>query len=721
MDFSPFTAPFDAIKSVIQKVVDGEEKKEPGPGDVGPTVDTKQPGVNLVSLEMSEAECKQWWGRVSRAQQRRATQEEKWDILLNEYKPIISKSGDAETVKVQQHFRNVHSKIGQIFYRSPDLVMTPDDVSMLTTKMPNPMSQPGQPPAPPLEMGDIVAVKQQVLKKKLGRDGIKANRLMDELLFDVLAWAGIGCSKLGYRAVFRPPSAQANNSPMQSMAGILPGVSAGPASLPSSPSMPVFEEWYWRRFSPKKVLWNDDLHSTRFDEDATWMGMEFYMSPKRAAAAFGLNEGDLQKCSGDDRLHKHEGDTPGEGLVHGIEIYCKASYFTDEVHPLAINQLVLIEGINDRPVVWRPSPDQDFDPMTGQLTKDSLIGFPIRVLTIRDFADSSFPLADSAFTNSEIKQLSTWRRQSVALRDAAIGKYLYDSDAITETELPKLQSTDHAWIPVGPGRLKDGKDSVVTTTAQVKGSADDYRGQQLIQNDVNETLGINSNGAGTYTSSVRSATESANVQTNMQGRMGKELARVVDHYLDGARMIDQLLMRYADQQDYVEITGQDGAAKIQVWNRQIITGKYLYDIAPDSSLMVDTAQDFHLLAQYWNLSAKSPLTNQAYVLKRMANMRGMDPSKAVLRPETIQKPEEPKGKFSLAINGADLANPLVVKLLIDNGIIKPEDAKLNIPQQPEPPEGAAEKADAISQHTASNSGGRENAPGASNFRDNQPK
>lgn len=694
------------------------ERSEPGPGDVGPSIQTKKDMPNpggkpqLVTLEMTPEECGEWWKRVERAEARVKAREDKWDILLNEYSPIVSKSGEAETVKVQQHFRNVHSKLGQLFYRTPELILTAHDPSLLNTQMPNPMSQPGQQPLPPLTMEDIVSVKQAVLHAKMGKDGIKSDRLHDELLFDVLAWAGFGASKLGYKCVFRPVQPDA--------AGAAPGAVLG-LQQPAQQAIPVpvYEEYYWRRFSPKKAKWNDDLRSTRFDEDATWMGMDFFMSPKAAVRQLGLTQEEANKAAEDDRIHVYDVDKQGSnktpGLVHGIEIFCKASIFTDEVHPQAMNHLILIYGIKDRPVVWRPSPDQDFDPATGRLTKDSLIGFPIRILTIRDLADSPFPESDSAFTNSEIKQLSTWVRQSIQIRDAAIGKYFYDTGALDETEIKIMKSGEiGAFIGVQAGLLAGGAEKIFCTTAQIHNTNDDYRGQQIIQSNVNETLGISANGAGSFTDTVRSATESQNVQTNMQGRNGKELGRVVDHWLDGARMIDTLLMRYATEADYVEITGVDGAKKMQMWNNAIVSGKYLYDIAPDSALAIDTKQDFMLDAQHWNLVAKAPQTNQEYLLRRMARRRGLDPAKAVIPKSMMPQPPKENGRFTLSLNGADLANPLVVKMMIDQGIITAQDALLNKPVLP--PEGAADKADVISQHTASNSGGKENAPGATSHR-----
>lgn len=740
--------PLSSVLQAVRGFVSGAsqpERKEPGPGDVGPSVRTKRdiPGadlkINLLPLQMTAEECKEWWQRVQRARARVKAREDKWDILLNEYLPIISKSGEAETVKVQQHFRNVHSKLGQLFYRAPELLLTARDPSLLNAEMPNPMSVPGQPPLPPLKMEDIVSIKQQVLHMKMGKDGIKSDRLHDELLFDVLAWAGFGASKLGYRCDFKiiqqpvmGPDPNYNPNAMGSMLGIgtpppqpamVPQMGPDGKPITQSVPVPVYEEWYWRRFSPKKALWNDDLRSTRFDEDATWMGMEFFMSPRAAMKTLGLTEEEVAKATSDDRLHEYseDGDAKSPGLVHGVEIFCKASIFTDEVHPQAMNHLILIEGIPERPVVWRPSPDQDFDP-NGRLTKDSLIGFPIRILTIRDLADSPFPICDSGFTNSEIKQLSTWARQSIQIRDAAIGKYFYDTGAFDEQEVIKMKDAEiGAYIGVQSGLLAGGSDKIFCTTAQIHNTQDDYRGQQLIQANINETLGISANGAGSFTDTVRSATESANVQSNMAGRNDKELSRTTDHWLDGARMIDQLLMRYATEQDYVEITGVDGAKRIQMWNNALISGRFLYDIAPDSSLRVDTARDFELDAKHWNLVAKSPLTNQEYLLRRMARRRGLDPAKAVYPKSSIPPPPKENGKFSLALNGADLANPLVVLMLVDQGIITQEQAAFNKPVVPPPPEGAADKADVISQHVASNSGGRENAPGATNHREGQVK
>jgi hypothetical protein len=715
---------------------------------------------------MSDDDLAEWWKRIERAQARVKGREEKWDILLKEYLPIVSKSGEAETVKVQAHFRNVHTKMGQLFYRSPDLILTPDDPGPANNLLQNPQqpTMPGQPmpgqppmpgapppppPGPPLTMEDIISIKQAVLNKTLGRDGIKTIRLMDELLFDVLGWSGIGCSKLGYRCVTKPvPAASSPGAPPNPVGASATGVDQGPAAAPppafpgAAPPIqaqpvpvPIFEEWYWRRFSPKKALWNDDLRSTRFDEDATWLGMEFFMSPGKAMKAFNLTADEAAKAAEDDRVHVYEedkhGGSPAPGLVHGYELWPKASVFTDEPHPQAIRQLVLIEGIRDRPIVWRLSPDQEFDPTTGKLTEDSLIGFPIRILTIRDLADSAFPESDSAFTNSEVKQLSTWRRQSVKLRDAQIGKYLYDTGQLDDDDLARIQAGDVGdWIGLKAGALAQGADKVVSAMQQIHATNDDYRGYQGIETDMNETLGISANQAGSPTPTVRTATEVSDVQTNASARSEKERSRVVDFYLDGARMIDQLLMRYADNTQYVHIAGDDGARRLQAWNGQMISGKFLYEISPDSQMAVDTEADFQLLLNFYNLSAQDPMVNRQYLVRRLARMRGLDPAKVILPPQPPAPPKPVPPSISFAFKGEDLLNPTVLAILRSAEVLPPEPGPAGETPPPPPPAtqmgqpphgGTNPHGATLSQHLDSNSGKMPNEPGAPNKRQTQVK
>jgi hypothetical protein len=230
------------------------------------------------------------------------------------------------------------------------------------------------------------------------------------------------------------------------------------------------------------------------------------------------------------------------------------------------------------------------------------------------------------------------------------------------------------------------------------------------------------------------------VQAGFNARNDKELARVVDFYLDIVRMIDQLLMRYATANEYVELAGDGGARVMQVWNNKLISGRWIYDIAPDSQLRVDTARDMQLDMQIYNVTGKDPLVNRGYLLQRMFRRRGYDPRKAIVPPPP-PKPEKPSISFNF--KGEDLSIPLVVQLLEQNGLVPPGSTEMinqavqsGMLHGPAPkasqPQGHAEgqpphpgtpmpQREAISAHMASNSGGRQNAPGAGNFRAEQVK
>ena len=484
-----------------------------GQTPTAPGTDIAQLRQSLVSLPMDEQVKGEWLKRCTECEEFVKLHEQRWDILLDEYMPIVSPTGHAETVKINAHFRNVHSKIGEMFVQSPEVTLTPKEASM--EKVPLPSGALGS-------AEDAISVKQAVLNDFLtDQDGINASRLMGECLFDALAWAGIACVKVGYRAYFKtiqrpvmqqpmmpPMGAGAPPMPPAPMPPMMMGGAGGPQQpmgqlqppgmppmgmmppppppqpvidpLTGQPQMesvrvPIHEEWYASRFSPKKLLFNSDLRSTRFDKDATFMGMVFFMEPAQIEKTFGIPAADITGGSEDDRVHLYKDvNTRGTNTkVKCYEVVYKASHFTDEVHPLKMNQLILISGYTGGPAVHRPSPDQSFDDM-GRITPDSLVGFPFLVLTTRDVADTPFPPSDAAFANSSAKTLNTFRRQGVKLRDAAIGKYLVDAGIFEEGDFDAFVNAEVGTpIKMKPGSMAQGVDKILAVTPQVHATDDD--------------------------------------------------------------------------------------------------------------------------------------------------------------------------------------------------------------------------------------------------------
>lgn len=646
------------MPAVLQRMLDAAGRvmgaeQEPftggGPGMLGPSLDTKPvvaapgaPPVNdLVDREMPEAEVRAWWARIEASDRLFKQLGEKWDTLLKAYEPELAMNGaaqDASTVKSMLHFRNLHSKIGHLFYDTPEVILSPREPGPAQNMQPNPlappmMEVPGMPPipTPPISLEDIIATKQAMLQLTLGPEGVDTARLFDELLFDILGWTGIGAYKLGYscwhRMVPQPVMAPAPFNPL--------GLGASmPTGEQQMVPVTVHSEYYARRISPKRLVRDVNLRSSRPQLDATFEGMRFQMRLADAIKKFQIEASDLTVSPADPIYYQHtdyEGIDPTDKMVSGVELWVKSLYFVeDEWHPLRIRQLIFLDQLRSRPVVWRHSPDQTIGE-DGKLTPDSLEGFPIRVFSIRDLADSAYPKADAAFTNAAVKQLSTMDEQDIMLRDAAIGKYLYDKDAFDEDEIAALKTGKAGrFVGVPGGKMMQGIDKIIGTTPQVTGTIDGSRLRNILNREIDETLGISANQAGASESTVRSATETATIDKAVRGRNHKEQMRVVREFLSLARAMDQLRMRYTDDEEYVQIVGEDGARRMMVWKGKVGLGRYFYDISPDAQASLDSVEAANLNLRVYNMFAKDPNFNRKYWLKRTLRSLGADPSLAVL-------------------------------------------------------------------------------------------
>ena len=73
------------------------------------------PQNDLIKAKISPKAVKDWWGRVALSKAQTERHATTWDMLLEEYKPTVTKSGQPEDVKTNAHFRNVEQKKAQLF------------------------------------------------------------------------------------------------------------------------------------------------------------------------------------------------------------------------------------------------------------------------------------------------------------------------------------------------------------------------------------------------------------------------------------------------------------------------------------------------------------------------------------------------------------------------------------------------------------------------------
>jgi hypothetical protein len=199
------------------------------------------------------------------------------------------------------------------------------------------------------------------------------------------------------------------------------------------------------------------------------------------------------------------------------------------------------------------------------------------------------------------------------------------------------------------------------------------------------------------------------VQQNVGVRLKAEQTQLMEAFLMGVRKFDALIQRYADQTEYVEIVGPDGAKQLAAWNQHTISGRYAYDAKPDTQLTMDRQARIKNVLDFVNFMAKSAYINQAEVARAVALEFGFDPSRMIIQPQP-PPPEKPKLNLSLALTAADLAIPEVQQLMQIEGITlgpaSPElqaavaaKATKNVPHG-----GAADHVEPISQHTSDRSG-----------------
>ena len=658
-----------------------------------PAAPTKNPDGG-VDVPMSADELADWWARVDAARAARKAQADRWEQLLKAYLPAkTTEAGGSVTLNSNIHFRNTEQKKAQLTPRSVELILTPLGPLQDQTTGPDGQVHTAE---------DVVAIKQAVLKKLLGADGINAKRLLEEQNFDVLQVSGMSFSMISYECDTVPVP---HTDPL--------------TGLTSTIEVPIYEAFSWTRFSPMKGLIPDDWRSTRFDE-APWLGMEFVLPLAQAIRRYGLPEDFQSNASLDTRVF--EATKPAaaraEGtskLVEGVMIWYYAAPFDESVaHRQLMRRLVLIKGM-DAPAKHTNSPYQTLGP-DGKLTADSMIGNPIHILTLRDLADSAYIPSDAAMTDPLVRQENTWATQDIALRDANVPRFLYD-EGITEAIAKLQEAATGEGAPVTAGTLVRGIEGLIAPLPRVERANADVQGRSAIRQAISETLGLGANQGGSVNDKVLSATEISSANATSNVRLKGEQARETAYLLAAVRKIDALVQRFATDLDYVQWVGRDGQKRLTAWDQTLIAGRYAYDLHPDAALDLDMATKRQQDIQLANILGNAPETNRTEMLRDLAREFGKDPSKLIQAPPP-KAPEPPK--LTLSFTGLDLSplspqQPIVLAIMQAQGVQVPTGAleqaqQLGVAAQQQAAMLAAVKAPPTTAHGGAMTGGGQMEP-----------
>ena len=394
-------------------------------------------------------------------------------------------------------------------------------------------------------------------------------------------------------------------------------------------------------------------------------------------------------------------------IVVGIEIWLRAARFDPKVkHPEWFRQLVFIDGIQ-KAVLYRDSPYQRFDPQTGRF----LVGMrrnPIHMKALRYVADSAYPPSDCTISRHQVDELSEARTQMRKQRKRSLPLRWIDRNRAAPDDIDRIKRGDVQSIIPTDGR----GDEIIGEVARAEFPRENFNIVNVIQQDIDKEWALGSNQQGVTEDTVRSATELSLIQSNINTRQDYERNSVLAFAIEVAESLGALIQLFADQQEYVEIVGQDGVKRLEAWDKTTIAGEFVYDAKPNSAQRLDATQDKKDWLDWTNFTAKSPVVNQEEIIREGAPKFGFNPQRIM---KAQEPPPPPEPNVSFRFSGSDLAIPEVRALLattnpklapILSGPPSPEAIQATMQQlaKGQPHGGTADKADVLSKHSGEQTG-----------------
>lgn len=619
-------------------------------------------------VPLSEDELAYWRQEIDRAQRVRdeVAARHDWQGNLDRYAPsdVVRTKGE---VNVGADFRDVERKKAALFYDVPAVGLLVDDGDQPLAAAQPPV--PGQPPPPPPPtLGSLVSVHQELLNAMLGPTELHLKPTVHKVLLDVLAASGVGAVRVGYQATTEPVQTEPIADPVT-------GMELQPAQ---TIDVPVHEEWFVSRLSPKALLLPADFRDTD-GRYLPWVGYRWQKPASQVRREYGLPE-DFSLPNGDRQkpfFYEDDAAKPGVGggdpQVTGVYLEYRAHTRGKARHPEVVWCLSLVDGM-EQPLKHGPSPNQAIGE-DGRLTPDSLIGFSVRPLWIRDLPDSAYPPSDCAVTGPLTRELNKFRTQMVMARDAAKDVILVDTEKLNPEARDQVErGTIGRYVPVEPGALAGGIDQVMKQVATASLGREHYTANDYIERDREAILGISANQSGSTTTTERSATEVQTIQKNSEARFELERQRVVAWFLDVVRAVDALIMRYGDERLAMRVLGP---RKGQFWAqfRQALAGGYRYDMQIDSGKYLDVEANRRQWLQFYQMTAQDPFANRMVLLKKLAQAWGLDAAEWIVPPEP---PKPQPVNAAISFKGADFdptlpGFPIILALARQGGWQIPDD------------------------------------------------
>jgi hypothetical protein len=602
-----------------------------------------------------------WRRQIESALEARREHEPWWDANDKAYAPTATVSPDVYggDINTNRDYTLVERKKTDLFNRRPEVSLIPTplmDGPIIDPATQQPlMGQPTQAGQQPTPIAATVAVTahEEIVNELLGADGIDATRMVHQTLFDVLALSGVGFTKMGYESVTRPVAD--------------PRLNGGLPNAPQIP-VPVYENCFWKHFSPKQAIVPRDFRSTDWDR-APFIAYQFTLP---------LTPGNREKYKlppdfsgkADSRQYFDRGGASGSeagDVFTGVEgWYRSCLYREDQLHPEHLTHFVLVDGQNVF-AIHEDSPDQTVLP-TGELSPDSLIGYPIHPLNMRTRTDSAWPPADCTMTRPLVNELNVSRTQNLQFRDAMTLRWQYNTGTLPADALTKIVRSPIGGMIGVPPEAFDGE-GAIKELPQGSMPRENFSIADYIDSDISRSWALDASQQGGQSSDSQTATAEQIQQANANARLDFERSIVLAWYCKGVTKFSTLVQRYLPLQRAVQIVGPQRAQYWDAW-RKTVPSALAFTALPDSALRTDQAVDQKRSLDFYTFIANDPYCQKARpkVLEKLFRGQHIDPTGLIVAPDP-PKPEPPK--FSFSFKGEDLVGPqapIVLEIMKLGGI-----------------------------------------------------
>jgi hypothetical protein len=673
---------------------------------------------DLTPLPLSPKRLNYWRAQVKKARTKREAVAEKhgWQDNLDRYEPQARKRGrKVADINTGVDFADVESKKAALLFATPTVALTD--------------CADGLQPA--------VAIHAELLNTILGPEHANVLPMAQRAIFNCLCPSGIGPVVVGYHCTKVTVEQEMMIATDESGQPVMDPLTGQPQTQITVVEVPIHEKFFVSDVSPKSLLLPAELRTTDYQGKAAWIGYEWQKPVSQIKREFknvppdwrgGGTEGEKPYFERDD---DQADDDTGDPMGSGFTLWYRAELEpqSDQTpHPGQMRKLTMVDGI-EKPVEHWDSQDQTLGP-DGRLSLDSMQGFNVRPLVLRDLSDSAWIPSDCAVTASLTEEQKKYREMSMRRRDTNVDAVFYDAalqEPITKAK-SKAGSGATVYVPIPSNLAGAGVSNLVQQITKANAGRETYLDQDINRRDRDRILAIGDQQRGNESKGAKTATEMSLVQKNTDARFEQERQKVEHWYLyDIVKPLDTLILRYCDERMATQILGPE---KAMLWAqfKPALAGGYRYTLQMDSGKYLDVEDKRRQTLQLFNLLAKSPLVNQQFLHGKIAEDFGYDPTKFLVQPQP-DKPEPPK--LSLAFKGEDLVAPqapIVLEILNALGVpISPQaiatsqallQAQTELAMQQMPPgekpggpqnptvPGPADKAPRLDQHQLSQSGDR---------------